>query len=866
MSRTRIDRLLRLSRQELTWRTGEALQSLAERVHLRAGAAQWNRGDIRKVLSTSVVQNCAEAIDRRDWSAVQRALLSRMAERRTRFVLDPLQAPAMRASVLSQWPTALPSATGRAERLVQGRFDLLGYKDIRCTRDGRIDWHFDPVSARSAPRVFYADVPFLDARIGDHKVIWELNRHQHWLLLGRAAWLSADARYAQEIVAELTDWLTDNPPLVGVNWASMLEVGFRTLSWTTALHFLLGQRLLGTCELEVGSQPWLVDMLVAIDRQLTHVEHHLSYYFSPNTHLTGEALALYVVGTALPELAASDRWATTGRTVLLNEIDRQILADGGHAERSTHYQRYTLDFYLLATLTARLAGDVEAAHRFANATSRLADFTLTLADSSGRLPLIGDDDGGMLWPITGRSCNDVRDSLALAAVVLQRPELAAWGIPEEVAWLAGPDVIRFKTSSDAAVTSRLLGDTGYFVARSDRSHAVLDVGAHGYLNGGHAHADALSLTLTIDGRAVLIDPGTSTYTMDSGLRDRLRSSISHNTVTLHNRSQSVSAGPFHWHSTVDARPSGCRTNPMFDWIEAAHDGYAPARHRRTVIRTLDCGWLVVDVIEGNINRISAAAHWHFDPIWQVAATRDQVRANDANGNVVWMLYAGGDVSAARGDSVRGGWCAPVYGQLLPTCTVRLATTADAPITLVTWIGDGRMFVAPRIRQVSRATSEDDAVLVEIANGSRTAMFMVRSASSADSRRVRRVGEFETDAVVLHYATEHGRLRSLSVVDARQVIAAGKRGLSIAADDVIRDLHVAIGDDEIDFFSGEPPQRLIAQRTGRFPIARLNGRDLPLSANATTDSLLIHGSDWLPFSAGKPRPSAIAESGAAFARQ
>ena len=73
---------------------------------------------------------------------------------------------------------------------------------------------------------------------------------------------------------------------------------------------------------------------------------------------TGEALALYVVGTALPELSRSDRWASTGRSVLLREIDRQILPDGGHVERSTHYQRYTLDFYLLATLTARLAGDV----------------------------------------------------------------------------------------------------------------------------------------------------------------------------------------------------------------------------------------------------------------------------------------------------------------------------------------------------------------------------------------------------------------------------------------------------------------------------------------------------------------------------
>ena len=34
-----------------------------------------------------------------------------------------------------------------------------------------------------------------------------------------------------------------------------------------------------------------------------HIERYPSYYFSPNTHLTGEALSLYVVGTALPRMA-----------------------------------------------------------------------------------------------------------------------------------------------------------------------------------------------------------------------------------------------------------------------------------------------------------------------------------------------------------------------------------------------------------------------------------------------------------------------------------------------------------------------------------------------------------------------------------
>jgi uncharacterized heparinase superfamily protein len=666
--------------------------------------------------------------------------------------------------------------------------------------------------------------------------------------------------YTQAIVEQLDDWLEANPPYVGVNWASMLEISFRAISWTWALHALRG---IPDAQFPTS---WLLDMFVALDRQLTHVERHLSHYFSPNTHLTGEALALYVVGTALPELSASQRWIDTGRAVLLDEIDRQILGDGGHVERSTHYQRYTLDFYLLATLTARLAGDDAAARRFEDAAGRLADFTRTMADSEGRLPLIGDDDGGMLWPIAGRACDDVRDSLALAAVVLGRPELAAWGIPEEVAWIAGPDAIAFRASAGTPPTSRLLNETGYFVARAaDDGHAVLDVGPHGYRNGGHAHADALSLTLSIDGQRLLIDPGTSTYTMDPLLRDRMRSTASHNTITIDDRSQSIPDGPFHWRSTVDAQVVACRSNTAFDWIEAVHDGYAPARHRRTVVRTLDSGWLIVDQIAGGEGRRAAAAHWHFDPAWDVASDNGRLRARRADGRTAWMLCAGGDVTLTRGDTAEGaGWCAPVYGQLVSTCSVRVATEADAPLALVTWVASGRDFASPRLRCSRVQESDDEAVIIEIVDGPRTAVFMVRPAHSSRPRRVCRVGEFETDATMLHYAAEDGRLTSLSIVDGQHVVTARDHWLSITADAAIADLHLSIRNDEIDVFSSEPTRRMVVHGTAGCTAARINGRDLPLSSKSAADILLSHGAGRLPFARGNAGPSAVVRVGAGFA--
>ena len=58
-----------------------------------------------------------------------------------------------------------------------------------------------------------------------------------------------------------------------------------------------------------------------------------------------------------------------------------------------------------------------------------------MCDDRGRMPHIGDDDGGALWPIAGRAPDDLRDSLAIAAALVDRPELQIGRAPEEAYWL-----------------------------------------------------------------------------------------------------------------------------------------------------------------------------------------------------------------------------------------------------------------------------------------------------------------------------------------------------------------------------------------------------------------------------------------------
>jgi hypothetical protein len=644
---------------------------------------------------------------------------------------------------------------------------------------------------------------------------------------------------------------------MGINWASALELGFRSLSWLWAMHFLMADTSDGAAG--PSQSPWLIDLLLGLDRQMRHIEQNLSFYFSPNTHLTGEALALYAVGLSLPELAGSRRWVARGRRILLDEIGRQINPDGGHAERSLHYHHYTLDFYLLALLLAERSQDADAVAQFTDAVTRLAEFARAVADDRGCMPLIGDDDGGKLWPIAGRPCADVRDSLALAAVVLARPDLARWGVPEEVFWIAGRTAFEQEPFIDAyrrdatPPQSVTFGDTGYVVARGGSGdHLIFDAGAHGFMNGGHAHADALSVTLGLAGRPFLVDPGTGTYTADLALRDRMRATASHNTLTLDGRSSSVPSGPFHWRSRTDGHLDAARHNPGFDWAEAAHEGFAPHCHRRSIFRVPAGGWLILDEVLGpGTGRQSADVHWQFDPAWTVdREAAGRLRVTHADGTTAWLVHDGDDTDARRGDTATGaGWLAPVYGSLVPAWSARVSRAGVAPFSIATWIGTG---AAPTLTRLAAECDAGGSAALAIRmvqdDLAWTTVLRPGEPVTRESRGCA-AGDYHTNGRLLHYGSTGDRVLSLAACDASHVLALREGWISIAADETVPDLYCAFTNETIDMWTSTPAARLRLQGglVGAARVIRVNGRQLPEQARERPDSVIV-----LPSQCGEPR--------------
>lgn len=513
----------------------------------------------------------------------------------------------------------------RANCALQGRLTLLGHQDLIVGPE--INWHRDPLRGVTAPRRHWSRIPYLDASIaGDHKVLWEINRHQ-WLVTLAQGWVyTGDDRYVAAIAGALQSWMDANPPKLGVNWASSLEVAFRTISWVWLLRI-------------VGRHPSLSDALIArvighLRIAGRHIARHLSTYFSANTHLTGEALALYYLGGELAGFKEARRWRDTGRRILLEQLPIHVRSDGTYFEQTTWYHRYTLDFYLHFCILEQRAGRDTAPLR--SALDRLAGVLLWIMRPDGTMPLIGDDDGGRLLALDGRTARDPRPALANVAALLGDSTLASAGPPSaELPWLLGASGVaahRSLTPHPPYATSRHFSGGGLVVLRdgwdAKASVMTLDVGEHGVMKGGHSHADALSFDLTVRGVPVFVDPGTCDYTTDPETRDRFRHTAAHNAATVDGHASSEMAGPFAWGATANTTLSRFVTTPVADYVDASHDGYV-----------------------GHPVRASYRRQWLFlhHGLWIV---RDSLTADQACVMAVHLQCAAGISVVAHGRNVR----------------------------------------------------------------------------------------------------------------------------------------------------------------------------------------------------------------------
>lgn len=571
-----------------------------------------------------------------------------------------------------------------ANNILAGRFNLLGYRNLYVGT--QIDWHLEPISGMRSPTRHWKEFDELDSsETGDKKVIWELNRHQHLFDLGAAYKITGDQVYAATIVEHLTSWIEQNPAGIGINWVSSLEVSFRVMSWIWALNL-------------VADSPHLTqDVLKNVFRSLYqhgwHIEKYLSRFYSPNTHLTGEALGLFYLGTQLPFFERSRHWRALGADILFDEATRQIRPDGVYFEQSTWYQRYTVDFYQQFFLLRDLQDQIKPDHREKEAGQRVrsaVEFMADITRPDGTTPLIGDDDGGTTLPRRSGRSDDMRASIAAAAGSYNDPTLKFIGgdATECLFWLYGHDAVekyRKMPSEEPSHLSKIYPDGGYMLMRDGweptDNFMVVDFGDLGGLASGHGHADTLSFDVSIGGRTTLVDPGTYTYHESREMRDLFRSSQMHNTISMNETSSSDPGGIFSWRSKAAGKLIAYTTDDRFDHLRAEHDGFEStvpgAKHERSILFLHNDYWIVHDLAGSpGLNEYSAAFHY--------APSLDPRNSDDGRfvGDESHRIFAFGDGGKwLRNES----WVSLNYGSKVNSALLRFSLEGTGLQEFVTFI-------------------------------------------------------------------------------------------------------------------------------------------------------------------------------------
>ena len=596
-----------------------------------------------------------------------------------RFFFDAGDAAIVAAEVRRRLPSACESVVESAQRIRGHHFDLLGYRGLSFG-DPNIEWQRDPVHGIAAPVEPWYRVPYLDfSQVGDHKIIWELSRHQHLMVLARAWLYTGDRQFLDTLQNLWEDWRKTNPYPMGINWASTLEVAFRCLSWIWVDHMTVGATDF--------PESFRTSLREGIGECAVYTERYLSTYFAPNTHLLGEVLALFFVGVLYPGFERAQYWREYGWRMLLQELSRQVREDGFHFEQSVYYHVYALDMFLHARILAARNGLVipESYDR----TLRLMAEGLLAIGAAGQAPRFGDDDGGRLFDGRRNRAEHMLDPIAAAAIIYGRGDwkASAGEMCEETIWLLGVDGVRSfdqLAPLSHAPRSRAFTASGYYTMASANGMAVVDAGPHGWGRGGHGHADGLSLQLIAGGRAWLTDPGTGSYPREKPERDLFRGTAAHNTLEVDGGNQANPVHAFAWDSHPVTSVRRWYSSENISLFCGSHDGYArlssPMTHQRWVIAWQDNVWMVVDRASGDgVHGLDL--RWHVAPectvtagdmpnVWRLAAKQETMEI---------MIPADEEWRAV---CECGSW-SPAYGAVIPAPVLRFSREGPSPADCVT---------------------------------------------------------------------------------------------------------------------------------------------------------------------------------------
>lgn len=432
----------------------------------------------------------------------------------------------------------------------------------------------------------------------------------------------------------MADWIAANPAGTPDAW-DPYPTSLRIVNWV---------KFASATSREKSTVPGKV--LESLAHQVLYLERSIEYHLLAN-HLFKNIKALLFAAFFFDGPAAQ-RWRRLGSRLLEQQIDEQILADGGHFERSPMYHAMVLEDVLDLL---NIFPDAETAFqslqsKLSHAAAGMVNFLAALTHPDGDIALFND---------------------------------AALGIEHTTADLTAYYTAVTGRDAPARIKGSLKAfpDSGYFIMTpSEGNKLIIDCGAIGPdYQPGHAHCDTLSFELALRGQRVIVDSGCCRYE-DGPIRQYNRGNAGHNSVTIDGQNQSEVWAAHRCarraYPTLEAFGEELDGSLVF---KGSHDGYGrlPGRPRhQRAIHWKENRLKITDRIGGE-GRHHILATLHLHPDLDLRLENDSIIVADDSGALANIRAAGHEAI-----DIVDGWYCPEFNRQLACKKLAIRFEASLP--------------------------------------------------------------------------------------------------------------------------------------------------------------------------------------------
>lgn len=499
-----------------------------------------------------------------------------------------------------------------------------------------------------------------------------LNRHFHWLSLGRAYAATGDEKYAREFTAQVRSWVDAMPVQIGSTYIEgpSVEPGLSNLSLDAGIR--MAQTWWQAYAYFKDSPSFDVDTQMLMLRSFWEHAVYLmdERVWHPRSNWGAmEVNGLFTLAVMMPEMRDSRLWLDTANQRLVEALAAQVYPDGAQMELAPGYHGVTLNNVVGALELARL-NSVELPPDFATGLERMYEYYAAISSPDGRTPAVNDSGWGRVAGALRKGAElfpQRQDFLYVASAGAEGtpPEKTSWSLP-----YAGWHMMR----------------TGWTPADK---YLFFETGPYG---AAHQHEDQLNLLLHAGGKTLLTEGGVYSYDR-SEWRRYVLSSRAHNVVHVDGLEQQrrglretmTAADPYEsrWSSVAD-----------FDYAQGTYSsGFGPQRelrvtHTRRVLFVKPDYWIVIDSFTPEDERQHTyEALFHLDA--DEAIVDDETRAvtvtvGDTGLRIIPIAAALPEVEIIKGQTepVVQGWLPTGrHNELRPIPTAVFRWAAAGPRTV-----------------------------------------------------------------------------------------------------------------------------------------------------------------------------------------